>query len=94
MPSIIESEAYTHRKRLNARVTTPIPKLKITAEDMKIGDLAVSADGIVLRTYEHWVLLNNPGTTWAVNTGSGKLNMSWMSVRILEPGEKVELVVQ
>ena len=62
------------------------------AQDLKIGDLLEITTGdykgeIVLKTYECFVLLSDPGSTWRLGT-PGFIG------RKLLPGESITLIVE
>lgn len=53
------------------KVTINDPKKppRIKAEDMEIGQLGLGPEGVLLRAYNGWVLLNNPKETWTFSPG-------------------------
>ena len=62
------------------------------AQDLEVGDLLEIVEGsykdeIILRTYECFVMLSDPGSTWSLNT-CGLLG------RKLLPGESITLTVE
>ena len=62
------------------------------AQDLEVGDLLEIVEGsfqgeIILKTYECFVMLSDPGSTWSLNTG-GLLG------RKLLPGESITLTVE
>ena len=62
------------------------------AQDLKIGDLLEITTGdykgeIILKTYECFVLLSDPGSTWS-------LGSTGLIGRKLLPGESITLIVE
>ena len=62
------------------------------AQDLEVGDLLEIVEGsykdeIILRTYECFVMLSDPGSTWSLST-CGLLG------RKLLPGESITLTVE
>ena len=64
----------------------------INAQDLEIGDLLEIVEGpykdeIILKTYECFVLLSDPGSTWSLGTPG-------LIGRKLLPGESITLIVE
>ena len=64
----------------------------INGQDLKIGDLLEIVEGdykgeIILKTYECFVMLSDPGSTWSLSTPG-------LIGRKLLPGESITLIVE